>query len=166
MVAETSELKARTKASLQRCRGQNDAPAIWVPRREFHMGIVRTFRDINGIEWRGTHASSEPTAPVAPDGWLSFQTDLLERHLTPVPTNWQTATVQRLEQMCRVARAVQRTETIIESERSVSSGETVPEGTVDTTPAAGSDAVVDSRDHMSLLANAWPAPEARITFRG
>ena len=121
---------------------------------------VRTFRDINGIEWRVAHAS---------EGWLSFAAGHLERRLTPVPTNWQTATVQRLEQMCRVAQAVQQTETSITSAHAAFSSEPAPEGTVDTTPAEGADVVVDEtavRDHMSLLANTWPASQARITFRG
>jgi hypothetical protein len=67
----------------------------------------RTFRDINGIEWQVTHVA--PALPVssADAGWLSFQAGWLERRLTPFPSNWQTATIQRLEQMCRIATPVQ-----------------------------------------------------------
>jgi hypothetical protein len=133
------------------------------------MGIVRTFRDINGVEWRVTHEAAVSPAAVTDHGWLLFQAGLLERRLAPFPANWQTATVQRLEQMCRVASAVQRTETLIASHGATISSDPGAEPTADTTPAGGSDAIVDKTavpDHMSLLANAWPAPEARITFRG
>lgn len=124
------------------------------------MGNDRTFRDINGIDWQVMPMS------IADDGWLSFQAGHLERRLAPFPANWQTATVQRLEQMCRVAKPVQRDETAVAW--AGLSTEPVAE-TVDTTPAEGSEIVVDVpalNDHMSVLADAYPARHNRITFRG
>jgi hypothetical protein len=47
--------------------------------------------------------------------------------------------------------------------------EPVAEAPVDTTPAVGTDAVLDDAGvtkHMSLLANSWPASDTRMTFRG
>jgi hypothetical protein len=141
-----------------------------------HMGNERVFRDINGIEWRVSHVGAPATyaGSLPPDdgadGWLSFETGWMERRLAPVPKNWHTATIQRLEQMCRIATAVQRDHTAIPTRPSSLLGNGTVEATADTTPAEGSSAVTDEmhaiEDHMSLLANTWPARENRVTFRG
>src|SRR4051812_9834572 len=103
-----------------------------VPRLELQMGIERIFRDINGIDWRVSHAAAT-AAPGA--GWLSFQAGHLERRLTPVPTTWQMATIQRLEQMCRIATPIQRDQTANASDSARIPNEQVPEPTADTTSA-------------------------------
>lgn len=45
---------------------------------------------------------------AAADGWLSFESDGELRRLVPVPRNWEQATPERLELMCRVAEEVER----------------------------------------------------------
>ena len=131
------------------------------------MEIDRTFRDVNGIEWHVSHVMPATPASAQDEGWLSFVAGRFERRLSPVPETWHHATIQRLEQMCRVAKPIQRDETAGLS-RSGLSGAPVAESTVDTTPAEGSD-VVDVpglNDHMSVLANTYPVRENRITYRG
>ena len=65
----------------------------------------RTFRDGNGIDWRvSCVAAPEQGATDLPAAWLSFESMWMERRLAPVPQNWQAATLQRLEQMCRIAK--------------------------------------------------------------
>jgi hypothetical protein len=130
----------------------------------------RTFRDMNGVEWRVSHVPASTPASAIDDGWLSFAAGYLERRLAPVPKNWQASTIHRLEQMCRIATAVQRDQTAIASHRMRVGADAAPEPLVDTTPAEGSDVVAQTAsalsDHVSLLANAYPARESRITFRG
>jgi hypothetical protein len=122
------------------------------------MASDRTFRDASGIEWRVTTADG---------GWLSFESGWMERRLTPVPWNWETATIGRLEQMCRVATPVERDYSPIGRPPRPSSDEA---GAV---PAADAPEKIDetiqaipSSDHVSRLVNSWPVGEGRITFRG
>lgn len=133
------------------------------------MEIDRTFRDINGIEWRVSHVAASAPATPADDGWLSFEHGSMERRLSPFPANWHAMTLQRLEQMCRVATAVER-ETVTSQKYARVVAEPVVEQPADTTPAEGSEAVVidvpSLNEHVSVLANAYPARESRFTFRG
>jgi len=136
------------------------------------MGIERVFRDINGIEWQVSVVTSAiPVPPVEGlDAWLSFESGHLERYVTPVPANWYKMTLQRLEQMCRVATPIQREQSAIASNRTRVVVEPMTEALVDTTPAESAEAVASDSssldDHVSLLANTWPSGGSRITFRG
>jgi len=133
------------------------------------MEIDRTFRDINGIEWHVSHVPAAADAPPTDHGCLSFESGHMERHLAPFPANWQALTMQRLEQMCRVATAVER-EIALASRREQMATDVAPEPIVDVTPAEGSEVVVPVTplvsDHVSVLANAYPVRESRFTFRG
>jgi hypothetical protein len=142
-------------------------PAVWCSRQERQMTLDRTFRDINGIEWRVSVASPE-TAGSADDGWLSFEAGWLERRLTPVPKNWTAATIQRLEQMCRIATPVQREHGSIPAREMPSQGTKADSGNLPgETPTAAAQAQIAASDHVSVLANAWPSlRDPRITFRG
>ncbi len=135
------------------------------------MGIERVFRDINGIEWHVSHVgatSSNVAAGETIDGWLSFEGGHhLERRMTPVPKNWHMATIQRLEQMCRIATPIQREQTLIVSHHSRIPGERIAESPVDTMPEGAERVAAKPVDgHVSVLANAWPTRESTITFRG
>jgi hypothetical protein len=146
-------------------------PATWCPGWSGNMGIERVFRDINGIEWRVSYVTPTTAPTEGIDGWLSFEAGKfhLERHLSPVPKNWHTATIQRLEQMCRVATPIQREESATASDRFEMLIEPMGEPMVDTTTDESSKAVASSgsaQDHVSLVANSWPASGSRVTFRG
>jgi hypothetical protein len=129
----------------------------------------RTFKDGNGIDWRVSCVSApEQDTPDAPSVWLSFESMWMERRLSPVPQNWQTATLQRLEQMCRIATAVQRDDSksaahAAFSDSSAGSGSSAVEHADDAVVQSSS---ASSNEHVSRLVNAWPAREPRITFRG
>ena len=133
---------------------------------ELHMGIERVFRDINGIEWHVSYVTPGDSG----EGWLSFESGHFERRLTPVSPSWATATIQRLEQMCRIATPREREQTAIVSNRVRMEVESVNEPLLDVALPESSEApssdVRGGEDHVSLLANAWPARESRITFRG
>lgn len=134
------------------------------------MAIDRSFRDINGIEWRVSQVSPNAASSDAEEGWLSFEAGMTERRLTPAPKNWESATIQRLEQMCRIATVTRRDESdsAPRHERSVRD---VRAASVDAQKEVVSDVRAAERtafdaSHVSLLANVWPAHEARVSFRG
>lgn len=71
----------------------------------------RDFVDSQGRAWRvwstiPSHASKAMGA--AAEGWLSFESRDELRRLVPAPRNWEEAAPERLELMCRVAKAVER----------------------------------------------------------
>lgn len=128
------------------------------------MGFERVFRDINGVEWQVSFVT--PTSSST-EGWLSFESGHLERRLMPVPKGWERVTIQRLEQMCRIATPIQRDQSMTASNDSLTPADELPEPTLDTmsADAAGTLHTV-ADDHVSVLANAWPTHPSRITFRG
>ncbi|HEY4305080.1 MAG TPA: hypothetical protein VGM82_11465 [Gemmatimonadaceae bacterium] len=133
------------------------------------MEIDRTFRDGQGIEWRVSQVPADAPATPSDDGWLSFEHGHMERRLTPFPKNWQSVTLGRLEQMCRVATPIQRVEGYL-SARDRADIDATAEPVVDATPAESVEAVIadmpSMNEHVSVLANAYPARQNRITFRG
>jgi hypothetical protein len=73
---------------------------------------TREFTDRNGAAWRvwsTVPAADSPLARYYPDGWLTFDcgTSTLRR-MSPVPPNWDTASDERLQLMCKAAEEVPR----------------------------------------------------------
>jgi hypothetical protein len=71
--------------------------------------VARSFVDRNGTHWDAWETN--PTSPtlIAPElaqGWLTFLSHLARRRLFPVPKDWENATDERLELMCRAAAPV------------------------------------------------------------
>jgi len=69
------------------------------------------FTDSNGVAWRVWN--TVPTARTSLSGefergWLTFESTAGLRRLAPVPANWEAATPERLELMCRAATEVPR----------------------------------------------------------
>lgn len=69
---------------------------------------VRVFTDSNAVCWHvWATISSRPDLVSAElyDGWLTFDCGSSRRRLAPIPTNWEVATDERLELMCRAANS-------------------------------------------------------------
>jgi hypothetical protein len=69
------------------------------------------FVDSNGVAWRVW--KTIPTARTSASGefergWLTFESAASLRRLAPIPSNWEAATPERLELMCRAAIEVPR----------------------------------------------------------
>jgi hypothetical protein len=74
---------------------------------------MREFTDSHGVEWRVWAVTPAHMHPVTrgedymeklQDGWLAFESGTEKRRLeTPYPTNWQTAPLSELEELCRRA---------------------------------------------------------------
>jgi hypothetical protein len=72
---------------------------------------ILEFVDSNGVNWRvwNTVPSSRTTlSGEFESGWLTFESAAGRKRLAPVPPNWDTATPDRLELMCRAATDVVR----------------------------------------------------------
>ena len=72
----------------------------------------REFTDSRGTSWLVW--STTPTTGAVLDGemqqgWLTFECDEQRRRLVPVPRDWESAALDRLELYCRAAQAVART---------------------------------------------------------
>jgi hypothetical protein len=64
------------------------------------------FTDSNGVMWRVWNTVPSTRATLSGEyekGWLTFESAVGRRRLAPVPTDWDTAPVARLELMCRAA---------------------------------------------------------------
>ena len=73
---------------------------------------IREFTDSAGVKWRVW--STIPAAPSAYDeslraGWLTFESGAERKRLAPIPEDWEEATAERLDLMCRVAEVARRT---------------------------------------------------------
>jgi hypothetical protein len=71
----------------------------------------RDFVDSKGVTWRvwstiPTGGSVRVTKFV--EGWLTFESGDSLRRLAPLPPNWEDASIERLELMCRAAKEVPR----------------------------------------------------------
>ena len=71
----------------------------------------RRFVDSAGVQW--TVWATIPSRPDAfadalRSGWLTFNSDIDRRRLVPIPGNWEDASIQRLELMCRAAEPTRR----------------------------------------------------------
>lgn len=76
---------------------------------------VRSVRDTNGVVWQVWEAVLEKNTetfdasrrdPIANAACLVFKSGSARRRLMPVPDGWETASAQRLEQMCRIAEPI------------------------------------------------------------
>jgi hypothetical protein len=66
----------------------------------------RQFVDSTGVEWivwSTVPSRAEFFADQFQGGWLTFDSGSERRRLAPLPPDWQDASVERLEQMCRTA---------------------------------------------------------------
>ena len=72
---------------------------------------IREFTDSSGIRW--VVWSTVPTfgsgLGTLEAGWLTFDSKIARRRLTPIPDGWAEASATRLEDWCRVAATVRRT---------------------------------------------------------
>src|ERR1043165_214601 len=71
----------------------------------------REFRDSNGVNWRvWSTVPSGMSVRVTKfaDRRLTFESEDFLRRLTPLPPNWERASDERLELMCRAATDVRR----------------------------------------------------------
>ncbi len=72
---------------------------------------ILDFVDANGVAWRVWNTVPTTRTSLSGEferGWLTFESDAARRRLAPVPPNWETATPDRLELMCRAAVEVPR----------------------------------------------------------
>jgi hypothetical protein len=72
---------------------------------------ILEFVDSNGVAWRVWN--TVPTTRTSRSGelergWLTFESAAGLRRLAPIPPNWEVATLDRLELMCRAASEVPR----------------------------------------------------------
>jgi hypothetical protein len=75
---------------------------------------IREFTDSAGVKWRVWR-----TVPVTPSvydenlraGWLTFECADVRKRLVPIPEEWEQATAERLDEMCRSAEPARRTGT-------------------------------------------------------
>lgn len=71
----------------------------------------REFRDSTGTTWRVWSTVPSGTSVRVTkfaEGWLTFESGDALRRLTPLPPNWERASDERLELMCRAATDVRR----------------------------------------------------------
>ena len=79
--------------------------------------MLREFTDSDGLEWRvwdvnplihdRAHQAGKKRGFLrVPPSWLCFESGSDRRRLTPVPPEWQTCDVTRLEHLCNQAEAV------------------------------------------------------------
>jgi hypothetical protein len=68
------------------------------------------FVDSNGVTWRvwNTVPTARTLSGEFERGWLTFESVRGLRRLAPIPSNWEAATPDRLELMCRAATEVPR----------------------------------------------------------
>jgi hypothetical protein len=69
------------------------------------------FVDSNGVTWRVWNTVPSVRTSLSGEferGWLTFESPIGLRRLAPIPSNWEAATPERLELMCRAATEVPR----------------------------------------------------------
>ena len=68
---------------------------------------LRRFTDQAGVEWEvRDHTSAN--MPGLLGGWLCFESATEKRRLLPIPRNWESASEERLNLLCRVATPVRK----------------------------------------------------------
>ena len=72
---------------------------------------IREFIDSNGIRWVvwSTIPAFGSGLGDLETGWLTFDSKIARRRLTPIPDGWTDASISRLESWCRAAATVRRT---------------------------------------------------------
>ena len=81
-----------------------------LPHATAAMPIIE-FVDSNGVNWRVWQTVPTSRTSVSGEfenGWLTFESASGRKRLAPVPSNWDAATPERLEMMCRAATDVAR----------------------------------------------------------
>jgi hypothetical protein len=69
------------------------------------------FVDSNGVSWRVWNTVPLSRTTLSGEfehGWLTFESATGLKRLAPIPANWDEATTDRLELMCRAASEVPR----------------------------------------------------------
>lgn len=72
---------------------------------------VREFVDSRGVKWRvwNTRPSrGEMLSGEFEHGWLTFESASSLRRCTPIPADWEAASPDRLESLCRMASETRR----------------------------------------------------------
>ncbi|MFN2563681.1 MAG: hypothetical protein ABR499_01550 [Gemmatimonadaceae bacterium] len=72
---------------------------------------VREFVDSSGVKWRvwNTRPSrGEMLSGEFEHGWLTFESATSLRRCTPIPRDWESASLEQLELMCRAATETRR----------------------------------------------------------
>ena len=73
---------------------------------------MKTFRDVDGIEWTVTEIAASALAalprsslrhPEFKDGWLLFQSERQRKRLAPYPKEWRSLSAEELSQLSREA---------------------------------------------------------------
>ncbi|HEY9227567.1 MAG TPA: hypothetical protein VIP11_13010 [Gemmatimonadaceae bacterium] len=72
---------------------------------------IREFTDSLGTRWLVWATIPSPGSVLGSmrDGWLTFDSRTVRRRLMPIPTNWEEASPQTLDGMCRAAVLVRPT---------------------------------------------------------
>jgi len=72
---------------------------------------IREFTDSNGIRWVvwSTVPAFGSGLGSLEAGWLTFDSKIARRRLSPIPDAWSEASSSRLEDWCRSAATVRRT---------------------------------------------------------
>jgi len=87
---------------------------------------ILEFVDSNGVTWRVWNTVPTTRTAVSGEfekGWLTFESQTDRRRLVPVPPNWESATPDRLELMCRAATDVaRRSKPVADPERETGRG--------------------------------------------
>ena len=73
---------------------------------------IREFTDPSGLRCRVW--STIPLAPTVYDeelrsGWLTFESATARKRLAPIPPDWEDASAERLDEMCRQAETARPT---------------------------------------------------------
>jgi hypothetical protein len=86
-----------------------DAWQVWdvVPQRVAAASEERQAPEPAG-EPGGVRQRPGVLTPGLEEGWLCFESRREKRRLTPIPEGWHDAPPERLEALCRTARAVKR----------------------------------------------------------
>ena len=69
--------------------------------------VLRKFTDQAGVEW-AVRDHTSTNMPGLLGGWLCFESATEKRRLLPIPRNWESASEERLNLLCRAATPVRR----------------------------------------------------------
>ena len=71
---------------------------------------IKEFTDALGTRWVVWATVPAPGGVLGTmrEGWLTFESNYARRRLIPIPRDWEEASGERLELMCRAAIPVQR----------------------------------------------------------
>jgi hypothetical protein len=131
---------------------------------------ARTFRDVNGIEWRVcTTTSALRDDTVIPEWLLTFESGSARRQLRPIPRGWETAPTQRLEQMCRIADPVDRRQILAELKAAEATRGGLDSAGLPSSETLGSTDVPANSlraDRSKPVPYGWVPPNSQTSYRG